>query len=94
MTLDPLTSDRRSAEIVRGDVSGGTNTSHTIVVGALTALLDAVPMAAPPAAYERAALEANDWLRRCERRLLLEARLSGKGSGVWISPTATMRRSQ
>lgn len=48
-----------AAEIVPGDVSGGTNTSHTVVVNALTALLEVVPRNAPHAAYERAALEAN-----------------------------------
>ena len=48
-----------AAEIVPGEVSGGTNTSHTIVVGALTSLLDAVPPGAPRAAYQDAALEAN-----------------------------------
>lgn len=48
-----------AAEIVRGDVSGGTNTSHTIVVGALTALLDAVPADAPHAAYAEAAIDGN-----------------------------------
>ncbi len=47
------------AEIVRGDVSGGTNTSHTIVVGALTALLDVVPADAPYTAYAEAAIEDN-----------------------------------
>ena len=48
-----------AAEIVPGDVSGGTNTSHTIVVSSLGALLDAVPANAPHAAYEHAAIEAN-----------------------------------
>lgn len=48
-----------AAEIVPGDVSGGTNTSHTIVVGALASLLDAVPADAPQATYEEAALDAN-----------------------------------
>jgi hypothetical protein len=48
-----------SAEIVPKDVSGGTNTSHTIVVGALEALLDAVPLAAAAAEYEQAVLEEN-----------------------------------
>ncbi|MBA2337131.1 MAG: hypothetical protein H0V96_05130 [Acidimicrobiia bacterium] len=38
-----------AAEIVPGDVSGGTNTSHTIVVGALTSFLEAVPAGAPRA---------------------------------------------
>jgi hypothetical protein len=59
MTSDHLVTDVRCAEIAPGDVSGGTNTSHTIVVGALVALLDAVPADAPPGAYEKAALEGN-----------------------------------
>jgi hypothetical protein len=59
MTSPYLTMGPRSSEIVAGDLSGGTNTSHTIVVGALTALLDAVPAGAPSVAYEHAALEAN-----------------------------------
>jgi hypothetical protein len=46
-------------EIVSGDVSGGTNTSHTIVVDSLATLLAAVPATAPAMAYEKAALEAN-----------------------------------
>jgi len=49
----------RLPEIVPGDVSGGPNTSHTIVVGALAALLDAVPSGARHVEYERAALEGN-----------------------------------
>lgn len=48
-----------SLAITPGDRSGGPNTSHTIVVDALAALLDAVPADAPHAAYEQAALEAN-----------------------------------
>jgi len=48
-----------AAEIVPGGKSGGTNTSHTIVVSSLSALLDAVPHDAPHAAYAQAALEAN-----------------------------------
>lgn len=59
MTADQSTVACSADEIVPGDVSGGTNTSHTIVVGALTALLDAVPADASPVAYEQAALEAN-----------------------------------
>jgi len=59
MTSDQLIVDHRSAEIVPGDISGGTNTSHTIIVAALVALFDAVPANAPPAAYKEAALEAN-----------------------------------
>lgn len=56
---DAVSAGMREAEIVSGDVSGGTNTSHTIVVGALTALLDVVPADAPAAAYEEAAIDAN-----------------------------------
>jgi hypothetical protein len=59
MTSDHLVVDLRSAEIVPGDISGGTNTSHTIIVGGLVALLDAVPPGAPAAEYKQAALEAN-----------------------------------
>jgi hypothetical protein len=49
----------RASEIVSGDVSGGANTSHTIVVPALQALLAALPPDAPLAAYEHAALQGN-----------------------------------
>ena len=59
MTADNLIIGPRSAEIVPGDVSGGTNTSHTIVISALAALLDALPAGATRAEYERAALESN-----------------------------------
>jgi len=48
-----------SKEIVAGKASGGANTSHTIVVPALTALLAAVPHDAPASEYQRAAIEAN-----------------------------------
>jgi len=78
MTADQSTIMHSAAEIVPGDVSGGTNTSHTIVVAALAALLDAVPAAAPPHAYERAVLEANvlgkdtDGARRRTYRYLRE----------------------
>jgi hypothetical protein len=48
-----------STEIVSGDISGGPNTSHTIIVKALTGLLDAVPTDAPPSAYKHAVIEAN-----------------------------------
>ncbi len=57
--VEPAAAYGFASEIVPGSVSGGTNTSHTIVVGALTALLEAVPPDAPAAAYEEAALEAN-----------------------------------
>jgi len=45
--------------MVSGDISGGTNTSHTIVISALSALLKAVPANASAVAYQQAALEAN-----------------------------------
>lgn len=48
-----------TSEIVQGDVSGGPNTSHTIVVPALTALLDAVPRGARDTEYQRAVLDEN-----------------------------------
>ncbi len=59
MTIDQPTVADSAGEIVPGDVSGGTNTSHTIIVGALAALFDAVPADAPAAAYQQAALDAN-----------------------------------
>lgn len=46
-------------EIVPGDRSGGTNTSHTIVVPALQQLLGSVDRDAGAEAYERAVLEQN-----------------------------------
>jgi hypothetical protein len=46
-------------EIVSGSQSGGPTTSHTIVVPALQALLEAVPPEAPLEAYESAAVEDN-----------------------------------
>ncbi len=78
MTIDPPTVADSAREIVPGDVSGGTNTSHTIIVGALAALFDAVPPGAPAAAYEQAALDANvlgkdtDGARRRTYRYLRE----------------------
>jgi hypothetical protein len=51
--------DPRSTEIVGGNASGGPNTSHTIVVGALAALLKAVSPGAQEAEYRQAALESN-----------------------------------
>jgi hypothetical protein len=59
MTTEQLTIGPGAAEIVPGDVSGGTNTSHTIVITALAALLDAVPPTATQGDYEHAALEGN-----------------------------------
>jgi hypothetical protein len=60
MTVVDSAADRMFAsEILPGDASGGTNTSHTIVVAALAALLDAVRADAPREAYEQAAVEAN-----------------------------------
>jgi hypothetical protein len=78
MTTDQSTLAHSAGEIVLGDVSGGTNTSHTIVVGALAALIDALPATAPRTAYEQAALEANvlgkdtDGARRRSYRYLRE----------------------
>lgn len=51
--------DSAAAEIARGDLSGGTNTSHTILVEALSALLDAVPADALHTAYVQATIEGN-----------------------------------
>lgn len=48
-----------AGEIVPGDRSGGTNTSHTIVVRGLVQLLSAVDRHADAATYERAVLEQN-----------------------------------
>lgn len=65
-------------EILSGDVSGGTNTSHTIVVAALSVLLDSVPVEAEQSDYERAVLETNvlgkdtDGARRRTYRYLKE----------------------
>jgi len=50
---------RGASEIVPGDVSGGPNTSHTISVAALTALLNAVPPGGLKADYQFAVLEEN-----------------------------------
>ncbi len=46
-------------EIVPGDRSGGTNTSHTIIVPALVQLLSSVDRGADATTYERAVLEDN-----------------------------------
>lgn len=46
-------------DIIGGALPGGTNTSHTIAVGHLTALLAAVPTGAQRADYESAAVEQN-----------------------------------
>ena len=59
MTTGQLAVGPRTAEIVSGEVSGGPNTSHTIVVSSLAALLDAVPMGASRVEYEKAALVDN-----------------------------------
>jgi hypothetical protein len=48
-----------ASEIVRGDASGGANTSHTIEVEALAALLAEVPPDLELADYQRAAVEGN-----------------------------------
>ena len=68
----------QATEIVPGDVSGGTNTSHTILFAALVAVLDAVPADAPQAVYTAAILEGNvvgkqtDGARRRNYRYLRE----------------------
>ena len=54
-----LTQHISDAEIAAEDISGGANTSHTILVPALRALLNEVPYAAPASAYEGMALDAN-----------------------------------
>jgi hypothetical protein len=59
MTSEQSVIGPRFAEIVPGDVSGGPNTSHTILVAGLAALLEALPPAASLADYERAAVEGN-----------------------------------
>jgi hypothetical protein len=56
----------RAEEIVSGDVSGGAHTSHTLLFGALTALLEAVPLEAPPSKYAHAALKDNVLGKRTE----------------------------
>lgn len=55
----PSAVDRGAAEIVRSDLSGGANTSHTVMVEALAALLGAVAPDAASTDYEQAALEGN-----------------------------------
>jgi hypothetical protein len=59
MTTGQLAVGPRTAEIVSGEISGGPNTSHTIVVSSLAALLDAVPTGASRVEYEQAALVDN-----------------------------------
>lgn len=57
---------RGAAEVASGDVSGGPNTSHTVMVSALAALLTAVPATASYSEYERAALESNVLAKQTE----------------------------
>lgn len=59
--MAPITGERGviSDEIVPGDRSGGTNTSHTIIVPALQQLLGAVDRDAEAGTYERFVLEEN-----------------------------------
>lgn len=54
-----LQGEASAAEIVPADVSGGANTSHTILVAALRALLTEVPASGSLVDYEKAALERN-----------------------------------
>ena len=55
-----------ASEIVRGDASGGANTSHTIEVEALAALLAEIPKDGEFVDYQRAALEGNALSKRTE----------------------------
>jgi len=57
--MEAITGKVGPAGIVSGDHSGGTNTSHTIVVGALSLLLGAVPADSQAETYERAAIDNN-----------------------------------
>jgi len=59
VTMDEKRPGTQVIEIVPGDISGGTNTSHTILFGALVAVLDAVPADSPQSAYAAAVLEQN-----------------------------------
>ena len=54
-----LTQHIDHSEIAAAEISGGANTSHTILIPALRALLSEVPYAAPASAYEQMALDAN-----------------------------------
>lgn len=54
-----LKQNEQDSEIIAGRSSGGANTSHTIILPALRALLAAVPSGAPALDYRRAAIEAN-----------------------------------
>jgi hypothetical protein len=58
-TADHMGTGPLSAEIVPGDRSGGTNTSHTIVVAALQRLLAIVGSRAGVEAYEQAVVTDN-----------------------------------
>jgi hypothetical protein len=66
VTTDELAVAHSASEILPGDVSGGPNTSHTIALRALAALLDAVPAGATQAEYEDAALRRNVLAKQTE----------------------------
>ena len=57
---------RGVAEVVSGDVSGGPNTSHTIMVRSLAGLLEAVPATGRDPDYERAAVTGNVLAKQTE----------------------------
>jgi hypothetical protein len=57
--VQDMRTDVWASEIVPADVSGGANTSHTILVTALRALLSEVPPLASLADYEKAVVEVN-----------------------------------
>src|SRR3954447_5276820 len=59
MTTDQAGSSPQPSEIVPSDRSGGTNTSHTIVVTALQQVLAAVPNGSDSESYEHAVLVDN-----------------------------------
>jgi hypothetical protein len=59
VAVDNLNTGVGFAEIVPEDTSGGANTSHTILIVALRALLSEVPASGSLTDYEKAALEGN-----------------------------------
>lgn len=59
VTVKPIEQMEGNTEIVPDGASGGTNTSQTILVGSLTALLAAVPAGGSRPDYEKAAIDGN-----------------------------------
>lgn len=91
MKTDQLAVGLHAGEIVPGDISGGANTSHTIVISALAALLDAVPYGATQVEYKQAALEGNvlgkqtEGARRRTFRYLKELYLLGPDAVLFLA---------